>query len=90
MDNHSYITNQDIIVLLCQCLKESVLPCDLDVFWWNRKVGSLETYEERYTERICFYFDRDFLDSGYDIAPLRPPSIVFPSGTGEQTDDGFH
>lgn len=44
---------------------------NLDVFLWNRRVGSLVAYKERYTEKICFYFDRDFLDSGYDIAPLR-------------------
>ena len=43
----------------------------LDVFLWGRKVGSLVTYKERYVEKIGFYFDRDFLDSGYDIAPLR-------------------
>ena len=43
----------------------------LDVFLWNRKVGSLVTYKERYTEKICFYFDRAFLSAGYDIAPLR-------------------
>ena len=43
----------------------------LDVFLWNLKVGSLVTYRERYSEKICFYFERDFLDSGYDIAPLR-------------------
>lgn len=44
---------------------------NLNVFLWNRKVGSLVTYKERYAEKVCFYFDRDFLDSGYDIAPLR-------------------
>ncbi len=44
---------------------------NLDVFLWGRKVGSLVAYKERYTEKICFYFDRDFLGSGYDIAPLR-------------------
>jgi len=44
---------------------------NLDVFLWNRKVGSLVAYKERYTEKVCFYFDRDFLHSGYDIAPLR-------------------
>ena len=43
----------------------------LDVFLWGRKAGSLVTYKERYTEKVCFYFDRDFLGSGYDIAPLR-------------------
>lgn len=44
---------------------------NLDVFLWNRKVGSLVTYKERYTEKICFYFDHGFLKYGYDIAPLR-------------------
>lgn len=44
---------------------------NLDVYLWNRKVGSLVTYKERYSEKICFYFDRAFLASGYDIAPLR-------------------
>lgn len=44
---------------------------NLDVFLWNRKVGSLVTYKEKYTEKICFYFNREFLNSGYDIAPLR-------------------
>ena len=44
---------------------------NLEVYLWNRKVGSLVACKERYTEKICFYFDRDFLDSGYDIAPLR-------------------
>ena len=44
---------------------------NLDVFLWGHKVGSLVTYRERYAEKICFYFDRAFLHSGYDIAPLR-------------------
>ena len=44
---------------------------NLDVYLWNQKVGSLVTYKERYSEKICFYFDRSFLASGYDIAPLR-------------------
>ncbi|MCS2613141.1 type II toxin-antitoxin system HipA family toxin [Bacteroides fragilis] len=44
---------------------------NLDVFLWGRKVGSLAAYKGRYTEKICFYFDRDFLGSGYDIAPVR-------------------
>ena len=43
----------------------------LDVFMWDRKVGSLVAYKEKYAEKICFYFDRDFLNAGYDIAPLR-------------------
>lgn len=33
---------------------------NLDVFLWSRKVGSLVIYKERYVEKICFYFDRDF------------------------------
>ena len=44
---------------------------NLDVYLWNLKVGSLVTYKERYSEKICFYFDRTFLANGYDIAPLR-------------------
>ena len=44
---------------------------NLDVYLWNLKVGSLVTYKERYSEKICFYFDRAFLANGYDIAPLR-------------------
>lgn len=44
---------------------------NLDVFLWGRKVGSLVTYKEKYAEKICFYFDREFPGSGYDIAPLR-------------------
>ena len=44
---------------------------NLDVYLWNQKVGSLVTYKERYSEKICFYFDYAFLASGYDIAPLR-------------------
>ena len=46
---------------------------NLDVYLWNQIVGSLVTYKERYSEKICFYFDRTFLASGYDIAPLRAP-----------------
>lgn len=26
---------------------------NLDVFLWNRRVGSLVAYKERYTEKIC-------------------------------------
>jgi len=44
---------------------------NLDVYLWGRKVGTLVAYKEKYLEKICFYFDRGFLDSGYDIAPLR-------------------
>lgn len=51
---------------------------NLDVFLWGRKVGTLVTYKERYAEKICFYYDSDFLNAGYDIAPLRA-SINSPS-----------
>lgn len=46
---------------------------NLDVFLWNRKVGTLVAYKEKYAEKVCFYFDGDFIKSGYDIAPLRAP-----------------
>ena len=57
---------------------------NLDVFLWNRRVGSLVAYKERYTEKICFYFDRDFLDSGYDIAPLRVIADSLPDHWGNK------
>lgn len=44
---------------------------NLDVFLWGQKLGTLVTYKEKYAEKICFYFDRSFLSSGYDIAPIR-------------------
>lgn len=28
---------------------------NLDVFLWNRKVGTLVTYKEKYVEKVCFY-----------------------------------
>lgn len=43
----------------------------LDVFLWNQKVGSLVTYKEKYNEKVCFYYDVEFLKRGLDIAPLR-------------------
>lgn len=44
---------------------------NLDVYLWNRKVGSLVAYREKYTPKACFYFDREYIGDGYDIAPLR-------------------
>ena len=41
----------------------------LDVFLWNQKVGSLVTYKEKYNEKVCFYYDVEFLKKGLDIAP---------------------
>lgn len=46
---------------------------NLDVFLWNRKVGTLVAYKEKYKEKVCFYFDSDFVKGGYDIAPLQAP-----------------
>ncbi len=43
----------------------------LDVYLWNRKVGSLLTYKEKYAAKICFYFDEKYIKDGYDLAPLR-------------------
>lgn len=63
---------------------------NLDVFLWDRKVGSLVAYKERYTEKHCFYFDRDFLGSGYDIAPLRASihSVSVRNGLPVYGEDG--
>lgn len=46
---------------------------NLDVFLWNRKVGTLVAYKEKYKEKVCFYFDSNFVKGGYDIAPLQAP-----------------
>lgn len=46
---------------------------NLEVFLWNQKVGTLVAYKEKYTEKVCFYFDADFIKVGYDIAPLQAP-----------------
>ena len=34
---------------------------NLDVFLWNRKVGTLVTYKEKYTEKVYSYFDGGFI-----------------------------
>jgi serine/threonine-protein kinase HipA len=44
---------------------------NLDVYLWGQKVGSLTTYQAKYTERVCFYFDAVFANGSLDIAPLR-------------------
>lgn len=43
----------------------------LDVYLWGIKVGTLIAYKEKYNENACFYFDANFIKTGYDIAPLR-------------------
>lgn len=55
---------------------------NLDVFLWNRKVGTLVAYKERYTEKVSFYFDNDFIKGGYDIAPLKAPINGVSAGLG--------
>ena len=41
-------------------------------------------------KKVCFYFDRDFLGSGYDIAPLRASihSVSVRNGLPVYGDDG--
>lgn len=43
----------------------------LDVMLWGQKVGTLVSTKKGYQSQICFYYDRDFLTKGLDIAPLR-------------------
>ena len=43
----------------------------LDVMLWGRKVGTLVAGKKGYATQICFYFNPEFVRSGYDIAPLR-------------------
>lgn len=45
----------------------------LDVMLWGRKAGTLVASRDGYKNRICFYFDPEFVRNGYDIAPLRAP-----------------
>lgn len=44
---------------------------NLDVYLWGQKVGSLAAYKAKYTERACFYFEKEFTKGHLDIAPLR-------------------
>lgn len=43
----------------------------LEVWLWGEKAGTLVAHKENFREKICFYFDEEFVRSGYDIAPLR-------------------
>lgn len=43
----------------------------LDVMLWGIKAGTLVSLPKGYSKQICFYFNPDFIRSGYDIAPLR-------------------
>lgn len=44
---------------------------NLDVYLWNNKVGTLVSAKNGYREKICFYFDPEFIKKGLDIAPLQ-------------------
>lgn len=39
--------------------------------WRFQMVYCIATYTEKYNEKVCFYYDADFLKNGLDIAPLR-------------------
>lgn len=43
----------------------------LDVMLWDKKVGTLVASPDKYRSKVCFYFDKDFMKTGYDIAPLQ-------------------
>lgn len=45
----------------------------LDVILWGKKAGTLVSSREGYRNKACFYFDKEFVSGGYDIAPLRAP-----------------
>lgn len=45
----------------------------LDVMIWGKKAGTLVASRNGYKSRICFYFDRGFINEGIDLAPLRAP-----------------
>lgn len=62
----------------------------LEVRLWGRVVGVLASYVERYRDKALFYFDSEFLDSGYDIFPLRAPLSMLSLRKGAPVfpDDG--
>lgn len=43
----------------------------LDVMLWDERVGTLVATEDKYRSKVCFYFDSNFVKTGYDIAPLQ-------------------
>ncbi len=45
----------------------------LDVILWGEKVGTLVSSREQRSDKVCFYFDPDYVQGGYDLAPLRAP-----------------
>lgn len=54
----------------------------LDVFLWDRKVGTLISSKKGYKHQICFYFDAEYAHKGLDLAPLRAPLAGVPARNG--------
>lgn len=54
----------------------------LDVMLWDKKVGTLVATQDKYRSKVCFYFDQDFVKTGYDIAPLQAPISGVPAQRG--------
>ena len=46
---------------------------NLEVHLWGQRAGTLAAYTEHHKRKACFYMDREFLRTGYEIAPLRAP-----------------
>lgn len=54
----------------------------LDVMIWGRKAGTLVTSGTNRDEKILFYFDPEFVQTGWDIAPLRASLKSNPATNG--------
>lgn len=54
----------------------------LEVMLWGKKVGTLVSAKKGYRSQICFYFDREFIAFGLDIAPLRASIKTVAAQTG--------
>lgn len=52
----------------------------LDVYIWDKRIGSLISSKQGYKNLICFYHDPSARQYGYEISPLRAPL----SGIGAQ------
>ncbi len=62
----------------------------LDVYIWGKKAGTLMAYKEKYNEKVCFYFDKDFIHEGWDISPLQASihSVAAQHGMPVYADEG--
>lgn len=54
----------------------------LDVYLWGTKVGTLVSTHGDRSERVCFYFDSDFIKGTCDPAPLRASITGIPALNG--------